>query len=83
METPTKSKGRGMVSGQDRSSSGAYPVFWAVAEVCQVVQSRVDADEVTGRHDDATVGNIYLPPHEIDVSHTELKCHDNLHSIYK
>lgn len=45
-----------MVSGQDRSSSGAYPVFWAVAEVCQVVQSRVDADEVTGRHDDATVG---------------------------
>lgn len=58
METLTKGKGGGMVSGQDRSSSGAYPVAWAVAELPGVVQSRVNADEVTGRHDDATDGNV-------------------------
>lgn len=45
-----------MVSGQDRSSSGGYPVFEAVTELPGVIQSRVDADEVTGRHDDKNVG---------------------------
>ena len=46
-----------MVSGQARSCTGAYPVFEAVAELPGVVQSRVGADEVAGRHADATVGN--------------------------
>lgn len=37
-----------MVSGQDRSSSGAYPVFWAVAEFARSC--------VKSRHDDKIVG---------------------------
>lgn len=48
-----------MVSGQARSCTGAYPVFEAVAELPGVVQSRVDADEMTGRHADAIVGNFH------------------------
>ena len=60
MEALTKGKGRGMVSGQDRSNSGAYPVFGGCElSLPRVVQSRVDADEVTGRHADATVGNFH------------------------
>lgn len=59
METLRKGKGRGMVSGQDRSSSGGYPVFEAVTELPGVIQSRVDADEVTGRHADATISVIF------------------------
>ena len=66
MEAITKSKGRGIVSGQDRSSSGGYPVFEAVTELPGVVQSRVDADEVAGRHADATVGKTDLFASSLD-----------------
>lgn len=59
MEAITKSKGREIVSGQDWRSSGAYPVFGLWLSLLGVVQSRVDADEVTGRHADATVGNFH------------------------
>lgn len=55
-----------MVSGQARSCTGAYPVFEAVAELPGVVQSRVDADEVTGRHADAIVGKTDLFASSLD-----------------
>lgn len=62
-----------MVSGQDRSKSGRYPVLGVVAEFAKVVQSRVDADEVAGRHADATVGNrlAVRPTHEARVAPIE------------
>lgn len=45
-----------MVLGADRSKSGAYPVFGGCELSCQKVRkNRVDADEMTGRHTDATV----------------------------
>lgn len=53
MEAITKSKRRGIVSGQDRSSSVAYPVFGAVAvvvvvvvaEFAKVAKNSIDADD--------------------------------------
>ena len=46
-----------MVLGADRSKSGGYPVAWGWRlSLPGVVQSRVDADEVAGRHANATVG---------------------------
>ncbi len=49
-----------MVGGEDRSSSGPYPVFGGCElSLPRVVQSRVDADEVTGRHADATVDSFH------------------------